>query len=1090
MFLKSMNQGDGNTQLVNAISGKCISTNIQYFITVEDLKRFITQQWLIPREEIFILLPYGTKFKKSNFHDMVSEAKKAHGGGKKPYRRDNINELYVFDRRLFDGAHEDVQSLLGVTGRHDEMTFVKPLVSPLLDVEIMNENDGDCCYRNAVSLLTTNLGWLSALEIDVHYFHDFLRDWIEQSKSMGKCLSVVLQYLELYSFDVEKIYNSNVEFVNNIHSHGAANSWRSRYRDSLEKIDAVGREGKLSQFLSFKRLVETSEKLKELDHTLNQKFIQFRKVLSDTYESRTRISLKIQEMSQRYHEDPSNYELEDQILSNFKELAQRVKDDTHAVIDQDLEESDQRMGESPLTLIKELKSSTLPTIYTIALSLFTQASKCNESKSALKHEMVVLLGDIASTQVQIVNLKNSLLKDITKGTQNLQSFELALSKVDDLPIVYGLYLIELYRRDNWFDEVDKYYRDHHQELQGIIQKEMAYRDKWLSDFLSFTDIFKWDDDKLQLPSVFLKGSTGESKKRIKITIDMIEEYISTLSKQNFSEDSLNLLRTNLDEICKSPNILGNLGACLPSSINSEGSSQELIKGYKNRIKKLESLLHNTHFSNVNSWPSGIFNNSTLNAFQNNIASINEKLMISEYRDKDSASANISKSVERELHAQVYDLQKQLETAKEENKRIQRQWKSSRAKLLNGEDERKAYKETLSMLNAELSNLISKQENQKAEVMKLNQEFKIKLEVITKDNNRLLNDVESWKGKYNGLNNIKEDLLTNLATMENRFVKERSKFDEEIGKLQGDIDELNSINQEAVVGSPTGTELVQEETLNVKNLKEVNKRLEADIYDIFASTVVILENIGLLLSRDQDYNLQITRVKGLRKRMDQSIVNDSALLNPLMVKSSVFQEMKDLYNSIKTNQRTEDHQKLVAFLEQLYSQKLFQSSVIKRFTDVETLAKKLRKENKAKKIIIEKNSKDRITFRNLKVGDIALFLPTRGPVGSMASSISSLNSSFSSVDLSTPPPGTQSMSKTATCKTARTKSTPWAAFTASELGVRYFLKDSDDLVKGKEWFVGKIRNMEKHTVTDEAHNPYKLPDGAVWYEVVAGFLEDN
>lgn len=155
----------------------------------------------------------------------------------------------------------------------------------------------------------------------------------------------------------------------------------------------------------------------------------------------------------------------------------------------------------------------------------------------------------------------------------------------------------------------------------------------------------------------------------------------------------------------------------------------------------------------------------------------------------------------------------------------------------------------------------------------------------------------------------------------------------------------------------------------------------------------------------------------------------------------------------------------------------------------------------KRTLLERFQREKVTLRNFQIGDLALFLPTRenvNSVGSMSSSTSSLSSSFSSVDLSTPPPldamSIQSSPSVIHSNVINQASIsgrdknklmrPWAAFTAFEESTRYFLKDEKGLTKGKEWFVGRIVTLEHFVADSPSNNPFRLPKGSVWFQVTA------
>lgn len=381
------------------------------------------------------------------------------------------------------------------------------------------------------------------------------------------------------------------------------------------------------------------------------------------------------------------------------------------------------------------------------------------------------------------------------------------------------------------------------------------------------------------------------------------------------------------------------------------------------------------------------------------------------------------------------------------------------------------------------------------------------------------DLLTWKQKCNDLDKMKGDLLANMANQEKQIENERLSWQTEADALKKEILHLKSLNSELE---------------RAHQVVGVNKRLEKALYDVFQSSIFILESIGLLLSKDSDNNFKIVRVKGLRKDTDSSVID----MNGSMVKSIVSQEIKSTFDTIKDDKESNTHDHFLAYTERLFGNQLFEASVIRRFNDIESLAKKLRKENKCKKILLERYNQDKITIDNFQLGDLALFLPINDQELLLNSSTSSLNSSFSSIDLNSstasvvprssnaksdvPANNLNSTQHTITdvgnisnharssntyntgynnstfensnvnnpkTQNSNKKSSIWAVFTATNSNTRYILRNSAsnyDVLKEKEWVMGRITAMEKHLVTENSHNPFKFPKHTIWYEVDAFF----
>ncbi|KAI8393603.1 uncharacterized protein BYT42DRAFT_551620 [Radiomyces spectabilis] len=129
-------------------------------------------------------------------------------------------------------------------------------------------------------------------------------------------------------------------------------------------------------------------------------------------------------------------------------------------------------------------------------------------------------------------------------------------------------------------------------------------------------------------------------------------------------------------------------------------------------------------------------------------------------------------------------------------------------------------------------------------------------------------------------------------------------------------------------------------------------------------------------------------------------------------------------------------------------KLFVSSVGKSIREARDYNRRWQKEYKQLKEKYNKlvvTTHEKIAFRNFKVGDVALFLPTR----------------------------------------SNTSGKPWAAFNIN--APYYFLKPSESVIgqmQTDEWIVARITSITECVVTfqDPETNPYGLADGATFFQL--------
>lgn len=1117
-----------NAYLINAITGEKITTNVKYFMSLDDFREFISQKWNIPHEQLLILLPFGNKLKNSAFKESVRSSTLSE------------TEFYVYDRRLFSIMNEPTEgppsasveeNRTGLVDRaallvtnmlnngmpRKETSLLKPINSPLADANLKVE---DLTSRVITSLLTTNLGWLSALEIDVHYFKVQIAEYVAQTSEILKCLSICEQYLKLYCYDVEKLYNSNVEFLSQLAQNGKSCKWRTCYNDVLSRLD--GSEGPLKQYVDIQELEENERILKSLDNTVNSDLKRVKRELDSNADFRTRVSDGVQSAQKDFNSDNMKDKLERTMLEKFDELVEDVRVRSRDILEQDISESSEEFVNEIRHFLLKVKNEVGSKLFTIAQALYALVERVLERKAALQTRAVLLFGQIAYVQMETIGIKRNLLTESGKNLNQYQRKELQFAQVEDIPLIYGLFLIERYRRESWSLQVLSQTKATAKELKKVKEKESKHQEEWIDNFGGTASLFCSDlrniskkngisalevIDDLGRQSIAdeyllaLQAALGE-------TVKIIDQYINQLPRLGVGNNIPELLLQNLAE-AKSSQVSIFHNNDLPEKSTS---MKDQVNGYRARIKILESLLHEARYSNPGHWPSGILNPVHVTPFHNNLTTVGSKgspgssSLIEANHGVDIVKVLEMENDFNDLQSKINKLQRILE-AKESL------LSDAGRKISDLELEIMAFKESMSHLNEGLARLSEEQEKTRNDAKSQQNDFKVQVSDLVKENSSLLKDFTQLKDELARNEARDKSALARIAHLQKLLEEEKAHSQEKISSMEKDVNDIkdhtkelerenhelkiklqeqdlirskqDEEKEEAVTVQANSSE--QSETFN--ELQAYSTDVEGLMFDVFASDVFILENIGLLFSLDNNNGAVIRRVKGLRRVQSQGVLDDSIQIpeTEVLVKSTVYKEAKDIYETLETENDLEKHQMLVSKLKSLYDNKLYESAVIRRFKDIETLAKKLTKENKKKRTLLDSYQNERVTLRNFQIGDLALFLPTRENKSPVESSISSLNSSFSSVDLSTPPPfeaGPFHPSSAGREKVKKVgKSRPWAAFTAFDNNTRYFLKDDEEITRGKDWFVGKILSMESF-IAEDGDNPYKLSKGSQWFEVTA------
>ncbi|KAG0661487.1 oligomeric, coiled-coil, peripheral membrane protein [Maudiozyma exigua] len=1173
-----------DTRIINAISGRVIETNIRYFTTYNDLKAFIRLKWNIPTEQILILLPYGTKLKQSIFESYLSfNSNKLNLNDLSSHDNDTLNssflqkEFYVFDRRLFSlvnrptkidekeitqsknidnlkKAHsfEDIlqkadeilkEVVISETKVATELSLIKPVPSPLTETNFKTESSKS--YHNITSVLVTNMGWLSALEIDVHYLQQLISDFSEDISNIIKCLFMANDYLKKYAFDVEQLYNSNVSFLVQLSDIKNGSKWSTYYNNVLDKLKALNGMN-LQQYVNSEKLHTDFNLVNEIDRKVNNELLKIKKEIDGNLTERDVILDNIRQTEGHFLPLNDKYRLEDEMLEKFNELIDKLKLEIRQLLDKKMQDlSEDQLDEIATNTLSSKQKSTVGMLYTIAQALYTKVEDFLNQKYLLQEETVLVLGQNEKILTQDCNTQLKLYQN------TIQHF----TQVEDIPVIYGLYMIELYRQKLWFFNI---VNDTNSFIDGShvrTDKEVSMRDDWVNHYglvaSLFTDNIRGTSDFEYLKKLLSKAEKTENRDNNLLYNTQIEaeqlfssikRYIQELTETTINADVYNTLGKNFQDMTNLSLVLSH------NNLENFENTEDRIRYYRERVRKLESILHDLYLNNSHQWPTGMlvmsFPKATLTdgnvsststigfpSFINKKSNINDRTLAVTRVDTD----NLTKKIE----------EKQLEIDNQNRDLADLRLESA------------AYRETLTHLNQELFRLTTLREKSEVEQETRTLEYKESLEKLINQNivstteiQKLNTELSESKCAYNAL---KEE----QGTLSRVWNSEKEQLKLEIERLKGELskrppDNQTNTKEELMANSSTATDpntkdvdtqtewttntvstqtgpetIMEQPPESSKQLELINKNRELQqiIFEIFRRNIYILENIGLLLtiknksdsispqgiiglSNDQ---LSIKRVKGLKKGNEQSLISSYSLHshqyqegeNNKVIQSPIYHGIEQLLSQSKNDNQNQDDDRVLKFVKNIYDSNLYESAVIRRFNDIEILAKKLTKEIKSKKKSLANLQSEKITVKDFQIGDLALFLPTSDNHRlEDGYSVSSLNSSFSSVDISTPPhmtdmdnlinnnsPGVRS--STITDLNGNDKGHPWAAFTAFERDIKYFYYNQENQInlRNEEWFLGKITSLEKHIVKTELKdstkdNPYKLPMGTIWYDVKA------
>lgn len=1225
--------------LINSQTGDSQYINLQYFIGWNELCNFINSKWSMKEDRVLLLLnPIGIKLDKFNYLKILNTLNKSSTLEVWIFNKNNVIDVYI----------------------ENNLTLIKPLSSPLSDINIPDLN-----YSNLLSLLTTNLGWLSALEIDGFYLNDIISSVSNKLSTVIRGCFVFIQYLQNLIDDLTILLKKNDDFFNDLLNDRQNMQWEKIYTEILNKLFVYQSKNKdqetLQDLVEFDTLKHYDTQMSQLKLVIEEKFNQINsklKQIRKDYETLTLDLNSLKDQTTQLNDNDDSCEVvNDVVFSQFKESINFAKTFSRNLINNpaytntdNTDATEVKIDEEMIQKLNSLKDDHLSALFKTSQDLYNKSLKLLEDQQQLKEEIKPISSRLYQTEQNIIDLKRFILDNLNQDLKQFQLLDVVFAHMEDLPIVYGLYMIETWRKINWtlvlLIKQSKYLKS----MNKSLEEESLTRNKWIKVFGSISSIFyKYDSSKRRnlsrgsinginsgnndlyplidieslKPKILGNLDSTNNETTIKTLDDtclkllnFIEQYIISFDKLTDNKEIINVLKKRLLEA--QTNYLEDIGHNTSNDINNSTNidvmtprannqfentitgkncglrndnskhielnqdafnsnniqSGNLVEAYKRRIQKLEALLHEAKYSNLTSWPTTLINESFLkhNTEIQQFPMINPESLQIHYSTNSTSKSELKlyKARELQLIEEITDLKSEIRSLKIKNSEIIGSLNEKFSKISDLNLEKAAYKETMTNLNIELlrltnleeelklelennkiqfmndiNNLLKENKNNLDSFQRTNQDIHTRMEqkikILQSENEQqklqFNNDRDEWskcESKYQleleKLSNTNKSLKKRMEAVEKEnerlketnksLMKDNEKVTQEIVTLKT---ENNTLIQNKTNGNKTPDLAATESSSLATQYQNTIYDIESKLFNIFKINTFVLENMGLLLTNESTDNsipsIEIKRVKGLRKnsshtKLDESVNNIVASDEHKYIQSDVYHKLQDIFEiyledstkNISSSIQTLTVQ-LQPYWEKIYETKLYEQAIIRRFSDMEMLAKKLTKENKLLKNLLEKYKKEKITLTDFKVGDLALFLPTRENIYSMKDpnlSISSLlTSSFSSVDLSTPPiPNITMMNRSELHKDISKKketlleksyenssdnSSPlWAIFTAFDERTRYILKmdDKNLPIKNRDWFIGRILTIEELNTQDINKSSHRVPTQSLCYQVTA------
>lgn len=986
-------------KIINSLSGTCISVNPYNFPTIESLKTSIGEKFSIPSASLFMITPLGVKVKMSSLHE--------------------TDQVFVFDRRSFSSHHAiDDFSL------HQP---IKPMESPM-GQEADNAFDRRDS-RGVLNVLKRNSAWASAILSD---FKQMSEDQAKNKvQNMLSGISALIQYSDMSLRQSAKTVDQKTVAVAKLKETSLSDTWKEDF-SLLKKLSFPVEKHKqsivLAELVSAKELTHWSDLSKgaqmQLDETIGE--------LHSEMELIKKVSTSLNERLKRAEEDFSWSTIDLSELERLTKLLVNVPSEPQAVLEK-----------------YSIAKQTAAHFSEKADSVYQQqVARSAGQKDLLDFISKEMVPKVAAVQKRLLHC-NDTFTEIDSTMESIKSIEHKICIVRDLPQLVGLLSLELRRQCKWFDSCQKIVWRTNEVWDKMRFDECEFRKEWmvsmgglidhdLEGFLVKNKMVKENHEDSKRRSMFSSFSSPSWFERLsECTVGDFVNYLKQLENAGVDEKIVSRLRYGSEEQRDTFDFMFN------GFMKGLGTEPE-VSGYVQRIKKLENLLHNQsiHLAKGDLKDEVSERESALLKRERDLKEKEDTVKsreLSVLGKEDEVKRIESSTTRREKVLQ------ERETSLSENKTEQERFFSEKQAKLNKREASLDHKQSL--LDGKESSLNEKEKALYDREMSLHKEEKI----LHQKETSLGKNEASFLERETSCNEKEIKLMeqqTVLAEKEKFFLSNKKSFFEKATSTETLSSKLSEGKSRESIESELFSR-TNELSLLQTELNQQKDRFHLTIhqqslalYQALVFVCIVLENVGLLLTKESG-SFKVVRVKGL-KTNKTSLVNDT--INSCDVKSPVAKEVEKLIpddNFWKVVQP--DYQVIL-------------DGITRRFKDLETLARKLQKENGVIKKQLERAVKDcqgKVSIKNFQPNDLILFLPTSDEMQNKPDSLEQ----------------------------------PWAAFNIG--APHFFLKNEPALssgdpnpgyinLVGRDWAIARATKVEEHNDA----NPFMLGQGSVWFYIEA------
>ncbi|CCH45974.1 Autophagy-related protein [Wickerhamomyces ciferrii] len=952
-------------QVINAHTGESVGINRYYYVTLDELRKFCSNQFNIPSNQLFLISPFGYKIKKTS-------------------SLEEINEIYVYDTNLFSNSNSNSQSSefikSYISSQFPEVfdNLIQPINSPLLDVDL-NKISNAKNSRQMISLLTTNLGWVAAIQSDTLLFHKRIIELSDRIRILFKALRVATQYIDSFYHEIKKNYDSTFDFVISLQQQSLNLSWKDHYK-KLKYISLVSDDQTALSTLVNQRELDNQahQSIKETNNVTNE-LLGFKNNIENSKNIRLNSEKELDTIETETLRLITHFESIDE-LKDLNLLADKVQSDTKHLLSKNKSTLDDIDVEIILETFQTHKSEFVEKIYNSSLNIFKIFGNLKSLFLKLQIDLTKQLQILTTAQTDLISVKESL-KNMSKKIETIQSLESSLSQTADLPLLYGLYIVEDIRRSEWLQEMKSLASKTIENFASIREREVKYRTQWVKNFGSILKLLNYNISSFNSGNIATFDLNINEDSSIKTLGSFIKEdvlnYIDQLKNIGYNPDNINVITRALNDL---PLRRSRIKLSDSGGLDNTPSDQA-IKGYKARIKKLESLLHQEQFKNFNQWPSQT-NDSRLSALSRYSLVFDKSQNKSQFRPNSGtiephhipgSSKVVSPSIERSVsppsvnshsaelitaRSENEDLKKKIQKMKDTIEATNQELKSVRDEFSSHYSESQGLIKQLETLkdqhSVELSSLktqIDDLENKSFESKRLTTKQKndiSKLEELLNERNTFIDElkqtnyekIEELETKLNDALNKKSDSYYDL---ESDFEKFKTEHYEQIKSLESQVNLKSSDQSESHKELEEAYEKLQTEyNTKIKDLEDQLHSIKEDKH----TSVEDLENQFEKLETDHDF-----KISTLKTEHEEEIKHHKSLL-----------EKKG--EELSQKQIPDVSEELKRLKQELETQKAENNKLQEALNSKDKEIEDSRSENEEQKVVIADLKRETIEIKNL------------------------------------------------------------------------------------------------------------------------------